>query len=93
MDSQSAVDLICKGSESAHANAPLVYSIRQLLARDWTVKIHHNYREAHFCADWLANYALSLELGVTFLPNPPPGIFSVLLSDISGVSMPRMCVL
>lgn len=54
VDSQCVLDLIGKGCEDTNPNAPLVTSIRQVITRDWTVRLQHIYREGNFCADWLA---------------------------------------
>ncbi|PNX85761.1 hypothetical protein L195_g041835 [Trifolium pratense] len=62
-----------------------VFSIRQLLARDWEVVINHTLREGNVCADVLANMgALSGSLLVK-ITTPPSGLSMPLLADAQEV--------
>lgn len=67
---------------------PLVRFIKDFLRRDWHITLIHVYRESNFAADFRANYALSLPLGLHFLPCPPIGAVSLLTHDMYEVIYP-----
>lgn len=45
-----------------------------MLARDWSIDWKHVYREANRAADWHANFAMTLPLGLSTLSEPPMGM-------------------
>ena len=54
------------------------------------MQIKHAYRETNFAADFLANSALSLPVGLhIFNSSPPPGADLWLLHDCTRVSYSR----
>lgn len=59
----------------------------QLLAQDWIVQVFHVYREADQTADWLAGEASNMGTDLHFLGQPPSGCFSLVLQDVSGLSV------
>ncbi|GAU48527.1 hypothetical protein TSUD_243050 [Trifolium subterraneum] len=50
----------------------LVQRIRNLLDLDWRVQFCHTWREGNRCADWLANFSLSLNFVVCARTETPP---------------------
>ncbi|KAF2284021.1 hypothetical protein GH714_018076 [Hevea brasiliensis] len=70
----------------------LVFLIKRFLSLEWQCELMHVYREANFSADYLANYAASLRIGLHIMEAPPSGVLHWLLHDSSGVSHGRVCV-
>jgi hypothetical protein len=68
----------------------LIFEIRELLRRDWTVRIEHTFREANFCADFMAKLATSCDNGLMIWDEPPQGLQQLLLADIMQISFPRV---
>ena len=92
-NSQAIINLI-KGVEvSSILDKNLISQIRQLMAKDWRVKVQHIYREANFCADWLATYSLMKEMGLTVYTQPPKGMYYLLIVDATGVTILRTIVM
>lgn len=59
-DSQEAVQLIHATSPHAlHVFADTMEQILDLMQRSWLVEMHHVFREANACADFLARYNTS----------------------------------
>ena len=59
----------------------LVRMIQQKLDLLWEVEVLHTYREGNTCADWLANFSLSLAPGLFRMSFPPHQLRSLLLAD------------
>jgi ribonuclease HI len=55
IDSQVVVKIIQECGATSSSCWSLVCRIRQLLERDWKIKIQHSYRETNKCVDMLAN--------------------------------------
>ncbi|KAJ1416257.1 Ribonuclease H domain [Sesbania bispinosa] len=53
-DSLLAVELVQKGVDHYHLYATIIYEVRALLNRDWTVEVVHTLREGNQAADLLA---------------------------------------
>lgn len=47
----------------------------------------------NFCADWLANQACNLPIGLHQLEEPPRGILQLILANNSRVVIPRNIIL
>ena len=92
---QVDVDIICvtqlvaNDSVRPNAYASLIRSIKDLLNKGPQVQIKHAYRETNFAADFLANSALSLPVGLYIFNSPPLGADLWLLHDCTGVSYSR----
>jgi len=68
----------------------LVRRIYNILSLDWHVQVLLTLREGNWCANWLANYSLSLYYYSYFVVESPPNdIHSLLFDDIFGAFMPR----
>ena len=76
-------------TESINEYTHLIRSIRDLIKQNWVITINHVYREANFAADFLANYALELPLGLHLFSIPPPGVVSFIANDLYGIAYSR----
>jgi hypothetical protein len=73
-----------------HKYRALTFEIRELLSRDWTVRIEHTFREANFCADFMVKFATSCDNGLMIWDEPPQGLQQLLLANIMRISFPRI---
>lgn len=73
----SAIELIQHQQLNFHPHLSTILQIRSLLARNWSVRLQHCYREGNAPADWLAKHGAS-----------NADTFS-LLADSSGPSIAR----
>jgi hypothetical protein len=63
IDSKVVVQDISHDGRGSPFGSALVQKIRQMLALDWEVVVHHSYRESNKCADALANIGCKLGYG------------------------------
>ncbi|PKI41804.1 hypothetical protein CRG98_037804 [Punica granatum] len=91
VDSEVVKLMITRPSPTAASTKLLVEDIRELLIRDWQVQICHPYREDNACADWMGRLVTRLSPGSHFYAHPPSGDLPLLLGDLSGASLPRLC--
>ncbi|CAA7051324.1 unnamed protein product [Microthlaspi erraticum] len=89
VDSELVAGFFNTGISDAHPLSFLVRLCYGFISRDWLVRVTHVYREANRVADWLANYAFSLQLGFSFLPSAPTDLSVLLLEDVDGSSRAR----
>ncbi|KAJ6420916.1 hypothetical protein OIU84_028322 [Salix udensis] len=89
-NSKDALRLLSANQVGFHKYRALIFEIRELLRRDWTVRIEHIFREANFCADFMAKFATSCDNGLMIWDEPPQGLQQLLLADIMGISFPRI---
>lgn len=68
----------------------LIWLIKELLKRDWHIRINHIYREANYAADHMANLATSFSLGLHMFPIPLESIKPLLIHDMYGVVYPPL---
>jgi hypothetical protein len=59
-------------------------NIKDVLPRDWRVRISHTLREGNVCADYLAKYGAHHNEAFTTIASPPAGINLLLLAYASG---------
>lgn len=69
IDSLCVTELVRKPVDTDNEYTSLLQPIEEVIQRNWNIIINDVYREADFTADYLANYALSLPLGVHHLAN------------------------
>ena len=70
IDSLCVTELVRKPVDTDNEYTSLLQPIEEVIERNWNnIIINDVYREADFTADYLANYALSLPLGVHHLAN------------------------
>jgi hypothetical protein len=68
----------------------LILEIKELINRDWTVRIEHTFRETNFYADFMAKLATSGDNGLMIWDEPPRGLQQLLLADNMGISFTRV---
>ena len=68
----------------------LVKRVKDLMYRNWTVRLVHVLREGNQAANALANLGHSLNLGVTYYCVVPSCILGVLQADGGGVVFPYL---
>lgn len=87
-----ALNLVRNLDNISHASMSLVRRIKQLLlAKDQRISISHVFRDGNRCADYLASYALNLDIGNHLLQEAPNGLREVLQEDADGVGRTRLC--
>ncbi|KAI9108095.1 hypothetical protein K1719_020968 [Acacia pycnantha] len=69
----------------------LVRKVCRILDWEWQVTMNHVFREGNRCADFLASYALSLDVGYHSLAVPPTGLGPLLSEDVVGSGSLRFC--
>ncbi|PNY08513.1 ribonuclease H [Trifolium pratense] len=84
-DSLQSVNLIREGVSAHHRFANEVFSIRQLLTRDWEVAINHTLREGNACADALAKMGALSDSSLVKISTPPSDLSMLLLADAQGI--------
>ncbi|CAN1178451.1 hypothetical protein LINPERHAP2_LOCUS33673, partial [Linum perenne] len=63
VDSSAIVQLVEEEGEPRHQHAMKDLDFRDLVARDWDVRLRHVYREGNHAADFLACIGLSYSIG------------------------------
>ncbi|KAH9792364.1 putative ribonuclease H protein [Citrus sinensis] len=89
VDSLCVTRLVADDEIRPNGHASLVRGIKELLNRTWQVQVKHVYRESNFAADFLANSALSLPVGLHIFNSLPLGAGFWIRHDSIGVSHPR----
>lgn len=69
----------------------LIEKIHRLFAFDWEFFVQHSYHKANQCANALANYGCSIDLGSCFFDVCPRSISHLMLSHLLGNSTPIRC--
>jgi ribonuclease HI len=59
-DSKLVVQLIMQVTITVEANYSLIAKPKELLDREWKIKVQYVYREANQATDWLAKFILSM---------------------------------
>lgn len=88
-DSLDAVNLVLSVPPSTHLYAPLVWDIKELLGRPWSVDFHHTLREGNACADFLAKMGAQQDEALVFEENPLAEMSWLLLADALGITSLR----
>lgn len=90
LDSKAVVECLKGKKDGNFRGWSLIWEIRKLLNSGWTTKILHMYREANKFADILANIGCDQEPHIIEYEHPPSAISHELISDVMGVSTPRL---
>ncbi|CAN1124680.1 Putative ribonuclease H protein At1g65750 [Linum perenne] len=90
LDSQCAVQLLQGYDLEDHAHETMIIMARELLRRDWEVRILHVYRESNHVTDYLANIGHSCPLGFHSIEQFDPNFCYWLHYDQLGVSEERL---
>ncbi|CAN0881249.1 Putative ribonuclease H protein At1g65750 [Linum grandiflorum] len=90
LDSRAAFQLLLGDGELTHQHSSEVASFREMLDRDWLIKVEHIYREGNRAADYLAALGHSLSLGVHFISVIDPILSLHILYDMLGIFQSRL---
>jgi hypothetical protein len=89
-DSKILIDIVTYNYKFGGVVPNLVQRIRNLLDLDWRVQFRHTWRDDNGCADWLANFSLSLDsLVCARMKTPPSELHKLIFDDIFWICMPR----
>lgn len=80
-DSQLALELASAPVTAWHRDAALIWSIHELLARDWEVQMVHTLCEGNGSADILAKIGANQSERLTVLTSPPVALSGWLSAD------------
>lgn len=83
------VHLVESNPSSRHLFASLVWDIKDLLNRPWTVVLQHTLREGNACVDFLAKNEANQSEDIVVTEDPLEGLGLFLLADVLGVSSLR----
>ncbi|CAN1227754.1 Putative ribonuclease H protein At1g65750 [Linum perenne] len=89
LDSCVAVQLLLGDGEDSHQHSSEIASSREMLDRDWMIKVEHIYREGNRVADYLAGIGHALPIGVHDVSSFDPCLSHHLLYDLLGISQTR----
>ncbi|CAN1850210.1 Putative ribonuclease H protein At1g65750 [Linum perenne] len=88
-DSKAAVEMLSTRRSENNQHASLIEQFNELQSRDWSVSIHHVYREANYAADYLANLGQGFSLGVHLINVPDVFLQNWLKFDLVGCCTSR----
>lgn len=83
-DCMNALSMIQDPSFHARKYIHILEAIREVISRDWRVSFTHTYRESNQCADFMAKCGANAMLSLGFFEQPPPCLYSLLVSDAMG---------
>lgn len=90
-DCMKALSLILDPTSHPHDKyAEIIYSIKELVSRDWSISFAHTYREGNQCADFMAKLganAMVHDIGI--FSEAPHCLLSLLSTDAKGVLYTR----
>ncbi|KAL4343004.1 hypothetical protein AHAS_Ahas11G0035000 [Arachis hypogaea] len=89
-DSLNAIMYIKRNPSDSHGHSHIIRKIAEWMKRPWEIIFRHVYREANRCADWLARSIQSQSPGYNFIDLPPSGLQTLLIDDLTGVSISRI---
>ncbi|GAU48439.1 hypothetical protein TSUD_100590 [Trifolium subterraneum] len=90
IDSSVVVQVIKTGRMKGSPGMTLVRNIQRLVNLEWEVRIVHAYSESNQCADTLANTGCTLDRETIYYDDCPPRVRELLLSDVMGITTPRL---
>ena len=83
------VSLVNRPPPVSHELAAVIAQIRDLLQRDWVVRVLHTLREGNSCADFLAKAGANQMLNFCLIVEPPQGLLVSLAQDAADVLVVR----
>lgn len=83
-DSQLVVNMLSKPIATCHPLSSLVLQYNGFLRWNWSIQIHHVFREANFVADSLATFAFSFPIGFHVLFDPLEANFLIVTKNPIG---------
>lgn len=90
VDSKVVVQLLIGTTIPNSSSFHIIRQCKSMIKREgWEVLVQHCYREANRAADWLANFGTKMEQRLVFFEAVPSDLQTVLLEDLSGVTIAR----
>ncbi|KAL4343576.1 hypothetical protein AHAS_Ahas11G0092200 [Arachis hypogaea] len=89
LDSLNAIMYIKRNPSDSHGHSHIIQKIAEWMKRLWEIIFRHVYREVNRCADWLARSTQSQLVGYSFIDLPPSDLQSLLIDDLTRVSISR----
>ncbi|CAI0390148.1 unnamed protein product, partial [Linum tenue] len=86
LDSTTAITILIARDNRSNICYNLTRRFRELMQRNWEVKISHSYRECNKAADYLANKAQSFTLGTHYFGISYSGLNFLILYDRMGIA-------
>ncbi|CAN1147840.1 Putative ribonuclease H protein At1g65750, partial [Linum perenne] len=90
LDSRVAFKLLLGDGEDSHQHSSEIASFREMLDRDWMIKVDHIYREGNRATDYLAGIGHALTIGVHDISSFHPCFSHHILYDLLGISQTRL---
>ncbi|CAN1282044.1 Putative ribonuclease H protein At1g65750 [Linum perenne] len=84
-DSKAAIAILQR-EDTDHQHAILVSEFRELISRSWDLSLTHVFREANYCADYLANLGHQFHIGLHLFSQPNPALTHWLRFDLFGIT-------
>lgn len=88
-DSELVTSALNNMNRNIASEGALMEQCRELLNREWTCEVHHVYREANKCADYLASLSTRIGDGFHLFRNVPHEIKGLYEEDLLGYAQPR----
>jgi hypothetical protein len=88
-DSTTFIKLIYDPANVWHHYTVIILNIKDLLARDWRVKVVHTLWEGNVCAYFLAKFGVHNLKAFSPIVVPPAAMNLLLLADASGTLFSR----
>ncbi|CAN0906062.1 Putative ribonuclease H protein At1g65750 [Linum grandiflorum] len=92
LDSRCAISGLLGDPPDDFRHLSCILAAKQLLDRDWDVRITHTFREGNRVADALAHYGHSLPFGCRCDFPLSSTVLECIRADLIGVSFPRLIV-
>ena len=90
IDARAIVDVVCNSSYANRVVMPIVDDCRQLISQLPQVWIGHCYREANYCADFLARTGAMQASSFILYQDPPVGLIELIRLDKDGMCCNRV---
>ncbi|CAN0915234.1 Putative ribonuclease H protein At1g65750 [Linum grandiflorum] len=90
LDSRVVIQFLLAEGEITHQHSSEVASFREVLDRNWLIKVEHIYREGNRAVDYLAGHGHSLPLGVHSISPGNPTLSLHILYELLEVFQSRL---
>ena len=92
LDSKVVINWLKNSNTSFPTNMlPLIGDCRNLLERDWEVRMQHIYHEANECADALAKRGTHQQNLLTVYSTCPSFVYVYYIRDMAGLGNNKLC--
>ena len=92
LDSMTVLNWLIEKTANFPTNImPLILDCRNLLDRDWEVRVLHVYRETNACADALAKRGTHQHHALSVYSSCPSFVYVYYIRDMAGLGTNRLC--